>query len=256
VGAGTVVRPVLGAPGRVLGDVAVPLLALPAAELLRRREPGYRAVCLLVVLSVAVVAVAWLSSQLEPAWTSRYLAVVAGPLLLAAAGGAATGGRWTTLALVGVALAWVLTSPPAVKSEARDVVRALPVRVGEGDVVASTLPELVPVVAHYLPAGPSYVTTIGAVTDPGVTDWRDWVDRLRAGGYLEPAVDRLRRGRVIVLVMPLLERPSDPWLTAIARRTREWRAALRRDPRLRAIGAVGASTAHPNAVRAELFARR
>jgi hypothetical protein len=39
--------------------------------------------------------------------------------------------------------------------------------------------------------------------------------------------------------MPVLDRSRDLWLTAIAKRTREWRAALARDRRLRRIGAVG-----------------
>jgi len=212
-------------------------------------------VCLLLVLAAAVAVVAWLSSQVEPAWTSRYLAVAAGPLLLAVAGGVAVGGRWTAVALVGVAVAWALTSPPTVKSQARDVARALPARVGEGDVVACTLPELVPVVAHYLPAGPRYVTPIGPAADPGVTDWRDAMDRLRARGYLEPAIAALRSGHRLVLVTPILRRPRGPWLVAVARRTREWRAALAADRRLRAIGAVGARTPRPNAVRAEVFVK-
>jgi hypothetical protein len=121
--------------------------------------------------------------------------------------------------------------------------------------VACTLPELVPVVAHYLPRGPGYVTPIGPVADPGVTDWRDAMDRLRAGGGLEPAVAAVRPGRVLVLVVPVLEHPSGPWLVAVARRTREWRAALAADRRLRRIGAVGASTPRANAARAEVYVK-
>jgi hypothetical protein len=60
---------------------------------------------------------------------------------------------------------------------------------------------------------------------------------------------------LLVLVTPVLERPTGPWLVAVARRTREWRAALNRDPRLRAIGAFGARTPRPNAVRAEVFVK-
>ncbi|HMI69836.1 MAG TPA: hypothetical protein VK510_07555 [Solirubrobacteraceae bacterium] len=55
--------------------------------------------------------------------------------------------------------------------------------------------------------------------------------------------------------MPVLDRSRDLWLTAIAKRTCEWRAALARDRRLRRIGAVGSSTPHTNAVRAEVFVR-
>jgi hypothetical protein len=68
-------------------------------------------------------------------------------------------------------------------------------------------------------------------------------------------VARLRRGQVVALVMPVLDRSRDLWLTAIAKRRREWRAALARDRRLRRIGAVGSSTPHTNAVRAEVFVR-
>jgi mannosyltransferase len=249
------IEELVGVPGRLLGDVAVLLLALPAAELLRRRWPGHREVCLLLVLAASVASVAWLSSQAEPAWTSRYLAVVLGPLLLALAGGAAVGGRLTTAALLGVAVAWLLTAPPTVKSQARDVARALPVRVGAGDVVACTLPELVPVVAHYLPAGARYVTPLGPVADPGVTDWRDAMDRLRTGGELERAVATLAPGHVLVLVTPLLERPRDPWLIAAARRTAQWRAAVARDRRMRSLGTFGASVAAPNSVRMQAFVR-
>ena len=249
------VEALLGVPGRLLGDLAVPLLALLGTELLRRRGPGHREVCLLLVLAAGVASIAWLSSQAEPAWTSRYLAVVLGPLLLAAAGAAAVGGRWTAAALIGIAVGWALTAPPTVKSEARDVARALPVRVGAGDVVACTLPELVPAVAHYLPTGARFVTPIGAVADPGVTDWRDAMERLRAGGNLERAVAGLPSGHVLVLVTPLLEAPRDPWLAVVAQRTRQWRAALTRDPRLRSLGAVGSSTPHQNAVRAEVFVK-
>jgi hypothetical protein len=44
-------------------------------------------------------------------------------------------------------------------------------------------------------------------------------------------VARLRRGQVVVLVMPVLDRSRDLRLTAIAKRRREWRAALARDRR-------------------------
>ena len=85
-----------------------------------------------------------------------------------------------------------------------------------------------------------YVTPLGMVYDEGVTDWRNGLDRLRAGKPgrdLEPLLGRLGPGRRVLLVTPIPNRPlSDaPWKRAVRARTREWRAALRRDPRLREV---------------------
>ena len=48
-------------------------------------------------------------------------------------------------------------------------------------VVASTQPEQVPVLSRYLPSGVLYVTPRGMVYDERVTDWRNGLERLRAG---------------------------------------------------------------------------
>jgi hypothetical protein len=72
-----------------------------------------------------------------------------------------------------------------------------------------------------------------------------------------PLVERLGPGRRILLVTPIPNRPlSDaPWKRATRARTREWRAALRRDPRLREIDAPrrGALERLRSTVRAEVF---
>jgi mannosyltransferase len=83
----------LAVPGQLLGVAAVPLLALVAAEGLRRRPTACGGACLLLVVAAATAATAWLWSQVEPMWTARYLAVVLGPLLLGIAGAAVHGGR-------------------------------------------------------------------------------------------------------------------------------------------------------------------
>ena len=101
--------------------VALPLLALAVFFALRRRPPVDRAVRVLAAIAVTTVSLAWLCSQIEPAWATRYLAVVLGPLLLALASVVSRGARWTALALVGVAVVWLMSGPPPVKSNVRTV---------------------------------------------------------------------------------------------------------------------------------------
>jgi hypothetical protein len=128
-----------------------------------------------------------------------------------------------------------------------------------GDLVVCTQPEQVPVLSRYLRGDVLYLTPLGTVAEPRVTDWRDGVARLRAGTaerVLAPLVDRLAPGRRVLLVWPVSAgRSQAPWNRAVRSRTREWRAWLRADPRLRAIGGAPRSTWPPrrSRVRTQLF---
>ena len=51
-------------------------------------------------LGVATLAVAWLFSQVSPAWTTRYLGVALGPIFLLASVGLARAGNLGLVALV------------------------------------------------------------------------------------------------------------------------------------------------------------
>ena len=67
-----------------------------------------------------------------------------------------------------------------------------------GDLVISTQPEQLPVLAHYLPEGLRWATLWGPVSDLGVTDWRDGVERMEqtsATKDLRPLVDAVPPGR-------------------------------------------------------------
>lgn len=252
----------LGVPGRLFGDVAVPLLAV-ALVLSWRRGLGERreTILALALVGAATVGLAWGVSQVQPAWASRYLAVLLGPLLLAAAAVLARGGgRWAVVALAGVGLTWVLTDPPTVKSNARTVATGFAASLRPGDLVVSTQPEQVPVLDRYLPGGLNYVTPTGFVSDPRVTDWRDGVARMRTATIerdLEPWIGGAPPGRRILLVTPVIERSPGqaPWDRVVRFRSRQWSAALRGDPRLRRIALLPRSTfpRRPSAIRAELF---
>jgi len=248
----------LGFPGGLFGYLALPLLAIAVFFGLRRHPPVDRAVRVLAALAVFTVVMAWLVSQVQPAWATRYLAVVLGPALLALAPVVSRGARWSALALVGVAVVWLMSGPPPVKSNVRTISTGIAPQVRPGDLVLATQPEQVPALYRYLPEGVVYRTPMGLVLDPRQTDWRDGLRRLRAGRAereLLPAVARLDRGRRVLLVTPEPgARPSQsPWARAVRVRTREWRAALEASPRLRKVGGLSTIPLRKNTVTAELY---
>ena len=248
----------LGFPGGLFGYLALPLLVVAVFFALRRRPPVDRAVRVLAAIAILTVSIAWLCSQIEPAWATRYLAVVLGPVLLALASVVSRGAGWTALALAGVAVIWLLSGPPQFKSNVRTVSTGVAPSIRPGDLVIATQPEQVPALYRYLPEGVVYRTPLGLVLDPRQTDWRDGLERLRAGQAeleLLPAVARLDRGRRVLIVTPEPgANPSQaPWSRAVRIRTREWRAALASSPRLRRVGGVSTIPLRKNTVTAELY---
>ena len=227
---------------------------------LRRANDRDGAIRVLAGIAVAAALFAWIGSQVQPAWANRYFAVFLGPLILALAAVLARGRLLTAVALVGVVAIWLLNAPIAERSNVRTVAAEVTPVIRPGDVVASTQPEQVPVLSRYLPSGVLYVTPLGMVFDERVTDWRDGLDRMRAGKPardLLPLLGRLGSGRRILLVTPIPNRPLSqaPWKRATRARTREWRRVLQRDPRLREIDAEprGPLKRMRSTVRAEVF---
>lgn len=245
-------------PGGLFGHVATPLLAIAIYFAVRRRGSVDRAARMLVGIAIGTALLAWSASQFEPAWATRYSAVLMGPLLLALASVVSRGRAATVLALIAVAGVWAMSGPPASKSNVRTVSTGAAASIRPGDLVISTQPEQVPALHRYLPGGVVYLTPMGLVQDPRQTDWRDGLARLRAGQAeteLLPAIDRLDSGKRILIVTPEPgERLSQsPWARAVRIRTREWRAALQAAPRLQAIGTVETLPWRKNTVRAELY---
>src|SRR3954453_832987 len=68
----------LDVPGGLFGQVAGPLLVLATIAAARRRsmDDGPR---VLLTVAVATAGIAFLASQVSPAWTTRYLAILLGP---------------------------------------------------------------------------------------------------------------------------------------------------------------------------------
>jgi mannosyltransferase len=248
----------LGFPGGLFGYLSLPLLIVAVFFGLRRRPPVDRAVRVLAGVAVIAVSIAWACSQIQPAWATRYLAVVLGPVLLALASVVSRGARWTGLALVGVAGVWLMSGPPPIKSNVRTVSNSVAPQVRAGDLVVATQPEQVPALYRYLPEGLVYRTPIGLVLDPRQTDWRNGLTRMRAGQaekQLLPAIERMDRGQRVLIITPEAGArvSQSKWARAVRVRTREWRAALETSPRLRRIGGVSTIALPKNTVTAELY---
>ncbi len=267
---------ILDAFGRLLGFDAQHTLLLaagagfvavlrPAFGRSRQRPPSAdaRAVIALFVIALGTFVIAWISSQVSPAWTLRYLAVGLPPLLLFAALGLARAGKLGLVGTAIVAVMCVLQDIPQSKSNVSTVAQAIAPSLRPGDLVVSTQPEQIPVASYYLPDGLRYATLWGPVDDTGVTDWRDGVERLErtsARRDFTPLVDRLEPGRRLVLLTPIVydrARWSAPWTELVHYRTIEWEQAAGNDPRLRAVGRrpVSFTPPAPNPVEAVVFLR-
>lgn len=261
----------LAAPGRMLGQFAQVALLLAAGAglmtLLSRRagplSPAARMAACMLAVALLTVLLAWTASQLSPAWANRYLAVAVPPLLLAAAAGLAHAGRLGVAGLLVAALLAAGNTPPDDKSNVRDVAEAVAPSLRPGDLVVSTQPEQVSVLAYYLPDGLRYATLTGAVRDTGVTDWRDGPERLAATSAernLGPLLDRLEPGRRLVLVEPIifsLSRWQAPWTELVRLRSEEWRQYVSNDGRfaVSSIEPPSPPTPRPNPVQATVLVK-
>ena len=225
----------LSTPVRILGDLAViALLLVGGAGLVTlRRSPAHW----LLAIALLTLALAWLSSQVSPAWANRYLAVAVAPLLLAVTAGLANTGRLGIVALVVAAALGAADPAPDDKSNVREVARTIAPSLRAGDLVIATQPEQVSALAYYLPDGVRFATLTGPVSDTGVTDWRDGTERLGATTPerdLAPLLDELEPGQRVALVTPIffdVRRWKAPWTELVRLRSGEWRQHLSNDSR-------------------------
>jgi len=231
------------------------------AAIIGRRAGVERSTALVLLgLFGGTVALAWLSSQASPAWTLRYLAAIVGPLILLAGLGLARAGRLGLVALALVAALWIPFHAPERKSNVREVAETASRTLLPGDLVISTHPEQVPVIAHYSRAGLGYATPLGSVPDTGVMDWRDALERLRAtrpSGTLTPLLDRLPAGRRLLLVRPFVGNRGAwkaPWTRLVRLRSGQWGRAIANDDRFELVTTISAG-AGPRGVRAVLYTK-
>lgn len=255
-------------PARILGEVAEVAVFLAAGAgvwaLLRARGPLGRATASLLFIAVATIVLAWIGSQVSPAWANRYLAAGVSPFLLLAAAGFAHAGRLGLVGLALVAVLWAIDGAPSEKSNVREVSHAIAPSLRPGDLVVATQPEQISVLEYYLPDGLRYATLTGPVRDTGVTDWRDGVERLErtsAQRDLQPLLDAMRRGQRVAMVVPTIYsigRWTAPWTRLVRLRSEEWLQQISNDARfgLLAIEPAQPFPASPNPVRARVYLKR
>jgi mannosyltransferase len=259
----------LSATGLLLGGATTAIAIMLVggnglATLLRDPSPRARRAAALAILTAGAVLAAFLASQVSPAFANRYFAAFVGPMVLLAAAGIARAGRLGLVCFVLVALFWFDTRTGQIetKSNARSVAASIQTLVTAGDLVVSTHPEQLPLLAYYLPEGVRYATSMGPVEDPRVMDWRDALERLRAAKprpTARAAVDTLERGQELVLVVPILRTAQwgAPWTSLVRRRSVQWERKLDADRRVRreAVVPVFGYDRLPKGVRAIVYRR-
>ena len=222
--------------------------------------PQARAVLALLMVGVTSILLAWISSQINPAWANRYFAVFIGPLILLIGAGFIRYRTIGLVALVAVLAVWVDDREGQVrgKSNTFRVATLLKedrfgiersgdnVLVRSGDLVLNAHPEHAPVVRYYLDmrfgddVKLKWWDLLGRVPDPYIFDWRDAVDRLRATGprrAIPGVAAQLRPGQRLILMQPVISasRWGAPWTSLVRRRALQWRNALNETPGFRRI---------------------
>ena len=237
-------RDLVTAPDAILtGDGPFVALVLAAGVglgvVLRGRSGEERTVVTALAWASGVTIVsAWLVSQFSPSWTTRYFAVVLGPLLLLAARAIVRSGRLGLAVLVIVVFFWAGYSVRDDKENARAIAAGLGT-LQPGELVISTHPEQVPVLRYYLGPNPRFATTLGPVADPRAFDWVDAVDRLRAAAprqTLDRLIATVPRGGEFVVVTPVFRDYRAwraKWTKLVWQKSQAWTQLLQSDPRLR-----------------------
>jgi mannosyltransferase len=197
------------------------------------RDPAGAALLALGVLGAAALVCAFVVARIEPGWATRYLSILAGPIVLLAGAAVARTRHVGTVALAAVVGFWLWQGTPAPKSNARELSAALAPTLRPGDVVLSTQPEQVPVLAHYLPDAVRFMTVLGPIDDEGVMDWRDALARLRAaspGATIDAAVRETPRGGRVVVIRPVVTGGgwTTPWTSLVAEHSRVIEGAMAR----------------------------
>jgi hypothetical protein len=196
----------------------------------------------LIVLPVAVLALAWVESQVNPAWAPRYFAPVIPAILFLIAWGLS---RAKVLGIVCLLLGlWYMHNPasfaPDHKSDMRQVSAEIGPHLHKGDVVVTGQPESMPLVWYYLPGGLKYANTAShgqLVKDPRYYNWSDSLKQIKHTKpipSLTRIVNGMHAGQQLLFVRPLTEGAQNwkaPWTLYIRRRSAQWGAGLTADVR-------------------------
>jgi len=233
------------APSNVLGGDG-PYVALLIASLVgygavvhARRDEERTIVLTLATLAGVAILAAFVTSQISPAWTARYFAIIVGPLLLLGARGIVRAQRIGLVALVAVvffSLSYVVHND---KENAKQIVAGVQPYMHRGELVISTHPEQTPVLRYYLGPGYRWATTLGPDPDPQIFDWRDAVTRLRdtkAKPTLDALIAGVPRGGQFVVISPVFRDYRAwraKWTKLVWEKSTAWTWLLQRDRRVK-----------------------
>jgi hypothetical protein len=200
----------------------------------------------LIALPAGTLLLAWLASQITPAFVSRYFAPVLAGIFLLAAWGCARAGivGWVAIVLSIVFVAHLSSYAPQYKSDMRDVGGEMAPLLHRGDLVISGQPEQVPLAWYYLPNGLRYASTLGPVSNPTYMNWVYALKRLQRSNpqaILASLLASLRPGQHLLFVRPLTEGAKNwqaAWTALVRRRSAQFAAILFSDPHLKEIASA------------------
>jgi MFS family permease len=231
----------------VIGSLAGVVRLIRQSQGPSRPQDGFssrlarRATISLLSIMFGTLAVAWALSQVNPAWSERYMAAILGPLLLLVAAGFSRTG-WVGLVSIAVVLAMSVTSSINIKVAAKGNMRELASEVRRqlrpGDLVINGQPEQTPVAWYYLPAHLRFADPMGRTFDPRMLNWADAVDRMKAADPAvveERLVARQPIGSRILMIRPLTlgtHNWSPPWTNLVRLRSAQLSGLIAADRRL------------------------
>ncbi|MGO9791960.1 MAG: glycosyltransferase family 39 protein [Solirubrobacteraceae bacterium] len=223
----------------LVGGALIGLAGLMARR--SRRTIDAKLMWVLIVISAAALVLAWISSQITPAWVPRYFAPIVGPILLLIAFGLARAGAVGLLALVlsVVFLANQASYSTKYKSDVRIVGSEIGAKLHRGDLVIVGQPEQTPLAYYYLPAGLRFANTSGGiVADPTYMNWVGALARIKSPGWRATAIrliDSVKPGQQLLFIRPLTEGAQNwqaPWTIMVRRRSAQWGAIIAADKQL------------------------
>ncbi|HEU5372792.1 MAG TPA: glycosyltransferase family 39 protein [Gaiellaceae bacterium] len=234
---------VIGGDAPYVALVLVGGAALGGIVLHERTQERREIAALLTVVAVTVV-VAFVASQISPAWTARYFAVIFGPVVLVA-GHAIVRARGLGIAtLAALVFLFAGYSVKNDKENAKGITAGTLPYLKTGDLIISTHPEQVPVLRYYLGPGYRWATTLGKMPDPLIFDWRDAVSRLKAAKE-QPTIDELLAtvppGGTFVVFEPVFRDYRAwraQWTKLVWRKASDWSWLLEHDPRLQLVAHI------------------
>jgi 4-amino-4-deoxy-L-arabinose transferase-like glycosyltransferase len=208
----------------------------------RRTDQG-RVVWVLVAIPFVTLFLAWLASQITPAWSARYFAPLLAPVVLLACMGAARAGIVGAIALV-LAVFFLGYNPgaaaPGFKSDVQDISAEIQPLLHPGDLVIVGQPEQTPLANFYFDRGLRWANTMqGLDRDPTFMDWVNALQRYQKANpwkILPPLLKSLKPGQQLVLINPFTEGVRNwiaPWTWTIRLRTAQWESIIHRDKSLK-----------------------